>query len=100
VTYGTSAQAEWCAGAIAVVGAGTAFDVRRGREKLGRVTLPLPGEHNVRNALCALAVAAELDVPFGAAADALASFGGIERRFETKGEVKGVRVVPPHAYAR
>jgi UDP-N-acetylmuramate--alanine ligase len=98
VTYGTSAQAEWCAGAIAVVGTGIAFDVRRGREKLGRVTLPMPGEHNVRNALAALAVAAELDVPFSAAADALSGFGGIERRFETKGEAKGIRIVDDYGH--
>jgi len=98
ITYGTSAQAEWCASAIAVSGSGIGFDVRRGREKLGRVTLPLPGEHNVRNALAALAVAAELEVPFGVAAEALAGFGGIERRFETKGEAAGVRVIDDYGH--
>jgi UDP-N-acetylmuramate--alanine ligase len=59
---------------------------------------PLAGEHNVRNALAALAVALELEVPFSVAAEALARFPGIERRFETKGEAAGVRVVDDYGH--
>jgi UDP-N-acetylmuramate--alanine ligase len=62
------------------------------------VRLRLPGRHNVQNALATLAVALELDVPFARAAEALASFVGIERRFETKGAARGVRVVDDYGH--
>jgi UDP-N-acetylmuramate--alanine ligase len=62
------------------------------------VRVALAGEHNVRNALAALAVALELEVPFAVAADALASFPGIERRFEWKGEAAGVRIVDDYGH--
>jgi UDP-N-acetylmuramate--alanine ligase len=51
------------------------------------VVLNLPGEHNVRNALAAIAVATELDVPDGAIQKALAAFRGVGRRFQSYGDV-------------
>lgn len=51
------------------------------------VTLNLPGEHNVRNALAAIAVAAEIELPDEPVVRALAQFGGVGRRFERYGEV-------------
>ncbi|WP_119290465.1 UDP-N-acetylmuramate--L-alanine ligase [Azohydromonas sediminis] len=51
------------------------------------VTLNLPGEHNVRNALAAIAVAAEIELPDEPVVHALAHFGGVGRRFERYGEV-------------
>jgi UDP-N-acetylmuramate--alanine ligase len=98
VSYGLSAQADWVASEIAVDGAGMAFAVRRRGAVLGRVRLPLAGRHNVANALAALAVAAEVDVAFPVAAEALAGFRGVERRFETKGEAAGVRVVDDYGH--
>src|SRR5690606_4030784 len=92
-TYGLSPQADLMADDVRSDADGMRFLVRRRGEALGTVCVALAGEHNVRNALAALAVALELEVPFAVAADALASFPGIERRFETKGEVAGVRVV-------
>jgi UDP-N-acetylmuramate--alanine ligase len=74
------------------------FAVRRKGELLGRVKIGLPGRHNVLNALATIAVALELDVPFAGAAEALSSFLGIERRFELKGEVGGVRVIDDYAH--
>ena len=62
------------------------------------MNLPLPGRHNVQNALACLAVAHEADVPFRVAADALEGFGGVERRFETKGSAAGVRVVDDYGH--
>jgi UDP-N-acetylmuramate--alanine ligase len=98
VTYGFSAQADWVASEVAPEGAGSRFAVRRASEPLGRVRLPLPGRHNVVNALAALAVAHEVEVPFAVAAEALASFRGVERRFETKGVAAGVRVVDDYGH--
>jgi UDP-N-acetylmuramate--alanine ligase len=97
-TYGFSAQADWSAHDAARAGSGSRFAVRRAGELLGAAQLAIPGRHNVANALAALAVAAELDVPFAQAADALASFAGVERRFEHKGTARGVRVVDDYGH--
>ncbi|VVD72677.1 UDP-N-acetylmuramate--alanine ligase [Pandoraea capi] len=51
------------------------------------ITLNLPGEHNVRNALAAIAIATELEVPDAAIAQALAEFNGVGRRFQRYGEI-------------
>jgi UDP-N-acetylmuramate--alanine ligase len=98
VTYGFSAQADWVALEPEASPGGMRFRVRRGRERLGSVHLPLHGGHNVLNALAALAVAAELDVPFERAAGALATFAGVERRFEAKGSVGAIRVVDDYGH--
>ncbi len=97
-TYGFSAQAEWLAHDITRDGRGSRFSVRRGSQALGETRLSIPGRHNVANALAALAVAAELEVPFAQAAEALASFAGVERRFEEKGTARGVRVVDDYGH--
>ena len=97
-TYGFSAQADWTAHEVARDGTGSRFIVRRGNEPLGATRLAIPGRHNVANALAALAVAAEVEVPFARAADALASFAGVERRFEHKGTARGVRVVDDYGH--
>ncbi len=52
------------------------------------ITLNLPGEHNVRNALAAIAIATELDVPDAAIQKALADFKGVDRRFQSYGDVQ------------
>jgi UDP-N-acetylmuramate--alanine ligase len=52
------------------------------------ITLNLPGEHNVRNALAAIAVATELEIPDAPIAAALAKFGGVGRRFQRYGELQ------------
>jgi len=62
------------------------------------VTLSLPGEHNVRNALAAVAVAGEMGIPFETTARALGEFRTVERRFEIKGEEAGVMVVDDYAH--
>ncbi len=58
------------------------FDVFRDGEKLGRVTLNVPGRHNVSNALCVIALATELGVSFDAIRGALDTFRGAKRRFQ------------------
>jgi UDP-N-acetylmuramate--alanine ligase len=98
VSYGFSSQADWVASDVAVAGRGMRFSVHEVGQRLGEVTLPVPGRHNVLNALAALAVARELDVDFPVAAAALAGFGGVERRFEHKGEAAGVTVVDDYAH--
>jgi UDP-N-acetylmuramate--alanine ligase len=65
---------------------------------LGRLTLQVPGRHNLLNGLAALAAASELGVTFEQAADALHQFRGAERRFDVRGEVNGVLVVDDYGH--
>ena len=66
--------------------------------ELGAMTLAVPGLHSVRNALAAVAVGLELDVPFPKIASALAEFHGAERRFERRGIVNGISVVDDYGH--
>jgi UDP-N-acetylmuramate--alanine ligase len=63
-----------------------------------RVSLQIPGEHNVRNALAALAVIAVLGLSTTEAGNALAKYTGTRRRFEVKGEKKGITVIDDYAH--
>ncbi len=63
-----------------------------------KVELQVPGEHNVRNALAALAVVETLGLSFQKAAQALQAFQGTGRRFEVQGQAKGVTVIDDYAH--
>jgi len=67
-------------------------------ETLGELTLAVPGHHSVRNALAAVAVGLELDVPFAKIATALAEFRGAERRFEKRGVVNDITVIDDYGH--
>jgi UDP-N-acetylmuramate--alanine ligase len=97
-TYGFASQADLVAADVETLEQGARFRVRQRDELLGTVEMRLPGRHNVLNALATIAVARELDVPFAQVAESLASFVGIERRYELKGEFDGVRVVDDYAH--
>jgi len=66
------------------------FSVRMDKDVIGRFSLPLPGIHYVRNAIAAIALGIELEIPKGLLRDAIVSFEGVERRFEfiRKGDIK------------
>jgi UDP-N-acetylmuramate--alanine ligase len=99
VTYGESPEASLRAAEIRLEASGTTFDVWEGTTwSLGTVRLPLPGRHNVLNALAAIAVGRELSIPFPTIARALKDFTGVIRRFETKGERGGVLVLDDYAH--
>lgn len=99
VTYGESPQAHLRGRNIALEASGTRFEVWDSEQGLlGEIQLPLPGRHNVANALAAIAVGRELLVPFPDIARALAGFTGVVRRFEKKGERNGVLVVDDYAH--
>lgn len=65
---------------------------------LGELRLAVPGRHSVLNALAAVAVGLELDVPFAKIAGALAEFRGAERRFEHRGVIHGITVVDDYGH--
>jgi len=99
ITYGMSAQADISAHDIQYDHSfGSTFQVLSGINVLGRVTLRVPGKHNVYNSLGAIAAALELDVPFDTIAHALSEFGGAERRFQFKGEEHGITVVDDYGH--
>lgn len=87
-TYGLSEDADIRAENIEFRESHTQFDVVRGKDQAAlRISLGLPGLHNVRNALAAIAVADELQLSDEAVVNALQTFEGIDRRFQNLGEV-------------
>jgi UDP-N-acetylmuramate--alanine ligase len=99
VASSTASPAEWQATALRVNDLG-AFDFTAvlHASELGRVSLRIPGRHNVANALGALAVAMRAGVDFHRAATAAAEFTGARRRFELLGEAAGVTVVDDYSH--
>jgi UDP-N-acetylmuramate--alanine ligase len=93
VTYGLSSQATYRARNIRPMGLETRFVAWRKAEELGEIKLPMPGQHNVLNALAVLAACDFLDIPFATTAKALEGFSGVQRRFTVRGEVGGVTIV-------
>lgn len=98
LTYGFSPQADLIASDLEFFNEGTRFRVRHHTTELGELWIPLLGKHNVLNTLAALAVARELEVSFANVEAALKSFLGVERRFETKGEVANIRIVDDYGH--
>ncbi len=99
ITYGLSAQADISAHEIQFDQSfGSSFTVLSGVDVLGKVRLRVPGKHNVYNSLAAIAVGLELDVPFDTIAHALSEFSGADRRFQFKGEEKGVTVIDDYGH--
>ncbi|MDQ6786240.1 MAG: UDP-N-acetylmuramate--L-alanine ligase [Acidobacteriota bacterium] len=99
VTYGMTAQADVSGHNIAYNdNFGSTFTVWKGTEILGEINLPVPGKHNVYNALAATAVALELDIPFEQIVAAFAKFKNADRRFQFKGEAKGITVVDDYGH--
>ena len=74
------------------------FDVIYDGDRLGHIILGVPGEHNVSNALSAIAAALEWGIPFENIQKGLEKFTGTNRRFEKKGEIGGVTVIDDYAH--
>lgn len=88
-SYGTNEDADFRAINIIFDAATTEFDVvRKSSEDILHIKLQLPGMHNVRNALAAIAVANELQISNAAVAKSLEEFEGIDRRFQCMGNIK------------
>jgi len=97
-TYGLTAQADYRARDLRSEGISTFFDVDRRGESLGRFSVRMPGQHNVLNAMAALALADELRVPMDVVREALGTFEGVNRRFTVLGEREGVTVVDDYGH--
>ncbi|MBA2849436.1 UDP-N-acetylmuramate--L-alanine ligase [Thermosulfuriphilus ammonigenes] len=98
LTYGLSAQADIRATDIVPSGHQTSFVARYQNRILGRIVLPLAGIHNVVNALAALAVGLELEIPFRHIREGLEGFAGVARRLEILGEAAGAVFIDDYAH--
>lgn len=103
VTYGINPQSEVRATNVSMGPEGARFDVQFSPPG-GAVTrlidlhLPMAGDHNVANALAAIAIARELGVSDEAIRAGLTGFGGVKRRFTTTGVAKGVRIIDDYGH--
>ncbi len=100
VTYGFNAQADVRAENLTYENGIARFDVVLQGEaaRIGGCTLPMPGEHNVSNALAAVAVARHLGVSHDDIRKSLAGFGGVNRRFTRVGEVNGITIIDDYGH--
>jgi UDP-N-acetylmuramate--alanine ligase len=98
IRYGLGAGAELRAIDVAFEERGSRFTVTRAGERIGEIALEVPGEYNVRNALAAIGVALELDLPFPTIATGLERFTGVERRFQLLGTFRGALVIDDYAH--
>lgn len=76
----------------------TLFDVHVGTTDLGTFELHVPGHHNVLNATAAIAVGVGFEIPANQIRDGLRSFRGVDRRFQLKGEINGIRVIDDYGH--
>jgi len=102
VTYGFSALADVRAENVTPVPGGTTFDAlildKDGERRSLAVHVPIPGRHNVQNALAAIAVALELGISDDAIVAAFEKFEGVKRRFTHAGEADGAVVIDDYAH--
>ena len=99
VTYGSSSDFDYSADNISYDENGhVSFDLILHGEKTDHIFLSVTGDHNVSNALSAIAVADLLDIPMEITKKGLLSFTGTDRRFEYKGEFNGVTVIDDYAH--
>lgn len=99
ITYGLNENADLCARNVrALPGQGVEADLVWWHAPEGKLELAVPGVHNVRNALAALAVGLSCDAPMDRSLEALRNYRGSARRFEWKGEVGGVTVIDDYAH--
>jgi UDP-N-acetylmuramate--alanine ligase len=97
-TYGLSSEADFSARDLHMDAAGVKFSALHKGRPLGKLRLRLPGRHSATNALAAIAIAQELEIPFSRVTEALEAFTGIHRRFEIKGEPHGILVIDDYGH--
>ncbi len=97
VTYGIDSNADFTARNL-TLNNGITADIWHGDTCLGRLSLSVPGKHNLLNALACTAVSYSLGLSFEQIAGALRQFQGVGRRFQTVGRGAGLRVVDDYAH--
>ena len=98
ITYGLESGADLVARRLHLSGLTSRFEVFQRGTSLGECTLQVPGRHNVLNALAAIGVALDLEVPFLTIQKALAGFAGVQRRFQVRGQAGSITVVDDYGH--
>jgi UDP-N-acetylmuramate--alanine ligase len=100
VSYGIEHAADFTADNMILNADHSLFTVytKKSSVPLGNIMLPMPGKHNIYNALGAIALARELDICFETISNSLASFGGVERRFSFHGTYKGAEIFDDYGH--
>ena len=98
IAYGKGEGCEWRAADIVHEAEKTSFSVYRGGEKLGTAAILVPGEHNVLNALAAIAAAHLVGLNFDQCCAGLLEFHGAKRRFEIHAKVNGIDIADDYAH--
>lgn len=99
ITYGSSSAFDYSPSEITYDASGyPSFHLMRKDGKKEAFALHVPGEHNVYNAIAAIALADTLDIASDVTARALSAFGGTDRRFEYKGKVNGITIIDDYAH--
>ncbi len=98
ITYSLGQNADIAGRIISRNSSRTDFDVSIMQKNAGRASIRIPGDHYVRNALAAIAVGLELEIPFEKIQEGLELFEGVSRRFELKGDFNGIMIVDDYAH--
>ena len=98
VTYGESPDNDFHISDYSCDGRTAKFKCYQKGAELGQVALNVLGKHNALNALASVIVGLQLEIPFSKIADALKTFRGVQRRFQLKGDVGGIRVIDDYAH--
>ncbi|MBU2702987.1 UDP-N-acetylmuramate--alanine ligase [Sporomusaceae bacterium BoRhaA] len=98
MSYAIDHPADLMARNIRTEGAVTHYDLYQCEEYIGSITLNVPGKHNIRNSLAAVAVGLKIGLDFSAIAAGLVEFRGAKRRFQTKARINGVWIVDDYAH--
>ncbi|MDI6401724.1 UDP-N-acetylmuramate--L-alanine ligase [Balneolaceae bacterium ANBcel3] len=98
ITYGFTPQAQLRPANLKMSNLSSTFDVLFNGEKLGRISVDAPGEHNVNNALAAVGIGLELGIPFERIRKGLGKYTGVFRRFQIKYHENNLIVVDDYAH--
>ncbi len=98
ITFGLHPEAMVRAQNVVYENFGSSSDIYLDQELLGRLSLPMPGEHNLKNALASIAVGFAVGLTFEQIIPGLESFSGVDRRFQLLGEVNNIRVYDDYAH--
>lgn len=98
ITYGFTSQADMFATDVQLNANDSTCTIHYQGQILGTLLIPMPGRHNVLNALAATALAIELEVPFTTIVAAMTTFGGVERRFSYHGSFNGIEIFDDYGH--
>ena len=104
ITYGFNRKSDLMISNVKVKNSLTYFDITINKSNLSKnkfiknISIPIPGDHNIRNACASIAVALELDIKEKTIKDVLLNFRGVERRFSFVGSVNNIKIIDDYAH--